>query len=131
MFIFIPIFLPLIVKKNLKMKSSYVKTTSLFTWTETDLVFNGFVFFFKYEIGWMEDDFTFNVVLHPDNLTSWPCLAKKNKLDEPLLQIGVKIDSQIQKKRPTLNQQRPRRKVQFKNRCCKLIYDKYCISLYG
>jgi len=23
------------------------------------------------------------------------------------------------------------RKVQFKKRCCKLIYDKYCMSLYG
>jgi len=44
MFIFIPIFLPLIVKKNLKVKSSSVKTTSLFTLTKIDLSSNNFVF---------------------------------------------------------------------------------------
>jgi len=45
-------------------------------------------FFFKYETGWKEDDFTLNVVLHPDDL---PCFSKK-EIEKRFYKFELKMD---------------------------------------
>jgi len=83
-----------IKKKNWKVKSW---TTSLFTLIETGHSKYDFIFFLKKKkTGWLEDDFTFNVVLHTDDLTLF--YKKKNWMNL-FLQIWLKIDPEIQKSR--------------------------------
>jgi len=74
----------------------------------------------------MEDDFTFNIVFHPDDLI----LFRKKIRQTLFYKLKLKL-TQKKKKKTHFEQRTTMRKVQFKKRCCKLIYDKYCMSLYG